>query len=111
MHGSTGGGWKRNASASPRQLPTQPTSTRIRTGARRSTKRSEHAKPRRQPVATGRAASILSPGTALVRAGHVTESTYPRTHLFAAQNAARYERQKLIEQYEVLTGARFIVMI
>src|SRR5665811_1083789 len=24
MHGSTGGGWKRNASASPRQLPTQP---------------------------------------------------------------------------------------
>src|ERR1035437_9525987 len=26
MHGSTGGGWKRNASASPRQLPTQPTS-------------------------------------------------------------------------------------
>lgn len=41
----------------------------------------------------------------------MTESTYPRTHLFAAQNAARYERQKLIEQYEVLTGARFIVMI
>ena len=28
MHGSTGGGWKRNASASPRQLPTQPTSPR-----------------------------------------------------------------------------------
>jgi len=26
MHGSTGGGWKRNAPASPRQLPTQPTS-------------------------------------------------------------------------------------
>ena len=26
MHGSTGGGWKRNASASPRQLPTQPSS-------------------------------------------------------------------------------------
>src|SRR5664280_1398160 len=28
MHGSTGGGWKRNASASPRQLPTQPSSLR-----------------------------------------------------------------------------------
>jgi len=28
MHGSTGGGWKRNAPASPRQLPTQPTSLR-----------------------------------------------------------------------------------
>jgi hypothetical protein len=26
MHGSTGGGWKRNATASPRQSPTQPTS-------------------------------------------------------------------------------------
>src|ERR1035437_5091424 len=26
MHGSTGGGWKRNASALPRQLPTQPRS-------------------------------------------------------------------------------------
>jgi hypothetical protein len=26
MHGSTGGGWKRNASASPRQSPTQPSS-------------------------------------------------------------------------------------
>lgn len=26
MHGSTGGGWKRNAPASPRQSPTQPTS-------------------------------------------------------------------------------------
>ncbi len=26
MHGSTGGGWKRNAPASPRQLPTQPSS-------------------------------------------------------------------------------------
>lgn len=25
-HGSTGGGWKRNANASPRQSPTQPTS-------------------------------------------------------------------------------------
>ena len=29
MHGSTGGGWKRNASASPRQLPTQPTSLQV----------------------------------------------------------------------------------
>jgi hypothetical protein len=26
MPGSTGGGWKRNATASPRQSPTQPTS-------------------------------------------------------------------------------------
>jgi hypothetical protein len=26
MHGSTGGGWKRNAPASPRQFPTQPSS-------------------------------------------------------------------------------------
>jgi len=26
MHGSTGGDWKRNAPASPRQLPTQPSS-------------------------------------------------------------------------------------
>lgn len=28
-HGSTGGDWKRNATASPRQPPTQPTSTAI----------------------------------------------------------------------------------
>jgi len=41
----------------------------------------------------------------------MTESSYPRTPLFAAQQAARYERQRLIEEYERRTGARFIVMI
>lgn len=35
MHGSTGGGWKRNANASPRQSPTQPHSWPARVTVRR----------------------------------------------------------------------------
>lgn len=34
-----------------------------------------------------------------------------RTHLFSAQHADRYARQGFIREYEVLTGARLIVMI
>jgi len=36
MHGSTGGGWKRNAPALPRQLPTQPSSVRGQPPRRRN---------------------------------------------------------------------------
>lgn len=41
----------------------------------------------------------------------MTEGAYPLTPLFAAQQASRYERQRLIKEYEELTGARLIVMI
>jgi len=41
----------------------------------------------------------------------MSEGSYPRTPLFAAQQSARYERQRLIAAYEEMTGARLIVMI
>lgn len=36
---------------------------------------------------------------------------FRRTPLFEAENAARYERQELIERYEAITGATLIVII
>lgn len=41
----------------------------------------------------------------------MTDTSYPRTPLFAAQQAARYERQRLIQEYERVTSSRLIVMI